>query len=267
MRDKDTILLEQTYLSVLEKYKPGMDKLQYLTNPLMNHYQYVDFEFRKDFRYSQLQQAKALIDSFEFGGVLRQGKLGYAVFETIISNEKVKEYARKLLAGEEVTLQINKVKFKPISQLKADSNRIMYDFGGSEDINVNPSQNSITDIVIVDKVKPNEIDEESSNGKNFYYVKANLFVPVTLPKPAQEIFVGKLFRYAKDSNSQKVLIENIDKHLLKGGILKVFEDSSKELNMKPFMLDLVKKFKLLGYTLKKAEGYNHGDLEMIILRK
>jgi hypothetical protein len=161
--------------------------------------------------------------------------------------------------------------FKNIQQLKAESSYLMYDFGGSEAVNVYPEQETITDIVVVDTAKPYAEDVEETD-KNLYYVKANLFAPVTLPKPAQEINVSKLFRFGmNDLKKTNVLVDNIDRHLVKGGIVKVFEDSEDPdddgLDMDPFMLKLIEIFKSKGYTLLRSEGFNYGKYESIVLRK
>jgi hypothetical protein len=161
-------------------------------------------------------------------------------------------------------------RLKNIQQLKADSSHLMYDFGGSEAVNVHPEQETITDIVVVDIAKPYVEDLEETD-KTLYYVKANLFVPVTLPKPAQEINVSKLFRYGMNPKKANVLIDNIDRYLVKGGIVKVFEDSEdpdeEGFDMDPFMLKLIETFKSKGYTLLRSEGFNYGNHELIVLRK
>jgi len=273
MRDRDTILLEQAYRLILET--KDRHKKNSIVQDIVGfgRWEWVDRQFFPCTEEGE-KQAEALVDSFEFGGNVRYTRGKYLAIEIQIPEEDVREYARRTLAGEKgLTLppkpQIPEIRFENIKNLKAESSHLMYDFGGSESIKLQPQQATITDIVVVDKSKPRTEELEDANDKTLYFVKANLFAPITLPKPAQEIYVGKLFRYARVPQEINALVDNIDRHLLKGGTLSIFEDSDEDSgsNYEPLMNRLIQTFETIGYTLIKTESINSDKIEMTIFRK
>tara|TARA_R100001509_G_scaffold117901_1_gene72463 strand:- start:1305 stop:1817 length:513 start_codon:yes stop_codon:yes gene_type:complete len=152
--------------------------------------------------------------------------------------------------------------FQNISKYNGTPLDTMYDFGGSDYVSVNPESKGIKNIIVVDIVDPYIEDFED---KNIYFIKKNLFVPVNLPTQAKEIQANKLIRYA--GNKEDIIIDNIDKHLIKGGILRIFEDSDEDDNYDSLMLRIIEKFKLKGYSVIKIDGINYGDVELAILKK
>ena len=152
--------------------------------------------------------------------------------------------------------------FQDISKYNGNPSDTMYDFGGSGYVSVYPESEGIENIIVVDLEDPYIEDPED---KNIYFIKADLFTPVNLPTQAKEIQVSKLIRYAGDK--EDIIINNIDKHLIKGGIVRIYEDSDEDNNYDSLMLRLIEKFKSKGYSVVKTDSFNYGDIELAILKK
>jgi hypothetical protein len=152
--------------------------------------------------------------------------------------------------------------FQDISKYNGIPSDTMYDFGGSGYVSVYPESEGIENIIVVDLEDPYIDDPED---KNIYFIKGDLFTPVNLPTQAKEIQISKLIRYAGDK--EDIVIDNIDKHLIKGGIVRIFEDSDEDDNYDSLMLRLIEKFKSKGYSVVKTDSFNYGDVELAILKK